>query len=148
MKYQGEEGETSMLTSFSTVVTMNETTKQPVYNIDPPRESEDCCTQGRQGTLCSQSAGTEKVHQPGDRGPWKYPGRAARWKHSQFFLSFLMKNLHFLHCGRANGTVTYDSQFMSFATSIMFLAGSELYCAQFHGEKLQRQGEALGPLHP
>lgn len=45
-------------------------------------------------------------------------------------LVFLMKNLQFLHCGRANGTVTYDLQFMSFDTSILFLAGSELYCAQ------------------
>lgn len=45
-------------------------------------------------------------------------------------LVFLMKNLQFLHCSRANGTVTYDSQFMSFDTSILFLTGSELYCAQ------------------
>lgn len=30
MNYQGEEGEISILTSFSTIVTMNETTVHPV----------------------------------------------------------------------------------------------------------------------
>ena len=42
-------------------------------------------------------------------------------KHSQLFFSFLMKNSQFLHCGRANRTVTYDSRLILFDTFLMSL---------------------------
>lgn len=45
---QGE-GEISMWTSFSIVVTMNETTVQPVQTINPRGRVRTGCTQGRQG---------------------------------------------------------------------------------------------------
>lgn len=35
-----------------------------------------------------------------------------------------MKNLQFLHCGRANGTVAHDSRSMKFDSSSMFLTNT------------------------
>lgn len=48
------------------------------------------------------------------------PGEAV-----ELYLSpFLMKNLQFLHCRRANGTVAHDSQSMKFDSSSMFLTNT------------------------
>lgn len=137
---------------FSTVVVMNQTTIEAVWNINQLKEREECVHPEK-----TSHAGASP-----DRPACRGQGRCAaqvdvggpsvveaelRWNTHSSFLAW-WKICNFYTVAEQMELWLMIHNLCGLILSIMFLTSTELYCIQLHGETLQRPGEALCPYQP